>query len=194
MAFEQKPGAQGYIDKLANENLFGDVTKGIGVGGKIARQAIKQFGSGADISGNNFFKYKLNQMKAIKSQQDRQRNEDIAANLAFSGQPALTAGIQAEQQNDADQDYQTAIAGAAGDSFQSALDEFFRSRGARNDVALRQAAIREQQLRDAGQLNNDSYTQKQPGFWSSFGKGLLSKGLSAGAGLATGGASTALGF
>lgn len=178
MAFERVPGAAGYIDKLRDEDLFGDVTSGMGRGGKIARNALKQFQSGADIGQNPFFGFKLNAMKAAKGQDDKERNRQIQANLAFSGQPGLAADLVSQAQNEADQNFQTGIAQGAQDSWQSALDEYFRSREARNNVGLQKASIRGQQLANAANANNQSYQQKRPGFWSGIANTAVNAALS----------------
>lgn len=166
MAFEQNPMAAGFNNQLKDENLFGNVDFGMGRGGKMARNALKQFQSGGDIGQNDFFKYKLNAMKAIKGQDDAERNRKIAGNLAFAGQPGLVADQSAQAQNEADYNFQTGVAQEAGNAFNDALNEYFRSRQEKNNVGLQAAGIRGRQLADAANANNNSWQQKQQGFWS----------------------------
>lgn len=164
MAYERIPGGAGAIDPLKDEDLLQHFKFGIGKSGKAAGQDINMFRSGTDVSNIPGFKFLLQQIKANQGTQDMIRNRDLASNLTFAGQPGLQAGIQAEQQRAADQDTQGAIAGAAVGSYDKALDTFQSARNAQNETAARAAETRRQQLQGYGDLYNDQFKQKAPGF------------------------------
>lgn len=169
MPFEQIPGSQGYINNLAGADLSQHYRFGLGKAGKNARADMAAFRSGEDVSNIPGFKYVLAQIKASAAAQATARNRQIGANTAFSGQPGLMAGIEAEQGRTADQDTQRNIVGGVENAYNTSAQQYQQALQQQNQTATSYNDLYEKQLADAANLNNQAYQRKAPGFFSKLG-------------------------
>lgn len=160
------------IDNLANEDLTGRFKYGIGAAGRSAKGIIRGLDSGEDAS--RFLGSDFAAIDANAAQTASQIQNDTSKRLAYTNQPGLKAGIDADALNQLGQNTSIAKAGSVGGLRNLAYGTYQSGRNSQNQVIEDAAALREKQLADAAAA--EANATKGPTGGSIFGK-LLQGGL-----------------